>query len=99
MIRKINFYDYDFDLIKSVDITHPVPPCWEPSGDLDAAVAIQAVVGETLIGLASKVGVTWSYNLVGGPGHLPPVGASQRDSLREIVTFFSEAMLLSERQN
>ena len=93
--RKINFYDFDFDLIRSVDITQPVPPCWSPPGDLDGCTAIQAVSNGMVIGLASKVNSCWHYNLVGGPSHLPKVGASQHDSLKEIATFFAEAMLLS----
>jgi hypothetical protein len=96
MIRSISFYDWNFDLIKSIPITRPVPPCWQPSEDLDACTAIQAVSNGHIIGMASKVNTVWAYNLVGGAGHLPDRGSSHQDSLREIATFMSEALLLSE---
>lgn len=96
MIRRaIAFYNSDFTLIESVPITKPMPSCWQPSDKLDAARAIQAVSNGTVIGLASKVGATWHYNLVGGNGHLPPLGASHQEAIKEIVAFFCEAMLLS----
>jgi hypothetical protein len=94
--RAIAFYDSDFRLIGlPVTITKPVPPCWNPPEELDGCTAIQAVSNGVLVGQASTVYGTWHYNLVGGPSHLPDVGASHRDSLKEIFTFFSEAMLLS----
>lgn len=93
--REIVFYRDNFERVRSIQITHPVPECWSPPEYLADANAIQAVSNGIVIGKASRIGVSWHYNLVGGPGHLPPVGATQSDSLKEIVTFFAEALLLS----
>jgi hypothetical protein len=92
--KKITFYGGNFELIRAIDITRPVPECWVPPSEFDACNAIQATSNGIVIGLASRVGVTWHYNLVGGQSHLPKVGATQADSLKEIATFFSEALLL-----
>ena len=93
--RVVAFYRDNFEHVRSIQITHPVPACWSPPEYLADCNAIQAVSNGVVVGQASRVGVTWHYNLVGGPSHLPDVGASQEDSIKEIVSFFAEAMLLS----
>jgi hypothetical protein len=48
--KKITFYGGNFELIRAIDITRPVPECWVPPSEFDACNAIQATSNGIVIG-------------------------------------------------